>query len=275
MTEQEFAAQYEVGFENLQTEGIVPIMVRLFAVITTAIDRIRKARSTATVGVKKAVEVISQNAETVSEASDIGDEIRTLLFGRVMANHDLSVLLPDILRDVIDEVTNVRSLVIKGMDIDDDDEETDTTEDCETASLAMKVLRNYSSIMGMQNASLSDLPATMVKKNKKGELMLNLPHDPAKKNSDSASEGSVASSGAGRPVSGGKFKFHLNGVHIPVSGFDRLATFHCSTPTNWISGDDLKGIIKKQTGKEWSDKGNEKFTVTVPAGTLVAELVTQ
>lgn len=271
MNEQEFAATYEVGFDNLQNEGIVPIMVRLHAVITTAIERIRKARSTATVGVKKAVEEVSKNADTVSEASDIGDEIRTLLFGKVMANHDLSVLLPDILRDIIDEVTNVRSLVIKGMDIEDDSEEVDVTEDCEIASLGIKVIRNYSSIMGMQNASLSDLPAAMVKKNKKGELLLNLPHDPAKKK-DSDDE-SPTTSGAGRPVSGGKFTFTLNGQKVNVSGFDRLATFHCSTPTNWINGDDLKGIIKKQTGKEWSDKGNEKFTVTVPAGTLVAELV--
>jgi hypothetical protein len=270
MTEQEFASAYEVGFADVQEHGIVVIMVRLFAILTGAVDRVRKARSTATVGVKKAVEMVSANAETVEAASGLADQVRSLIFTAIQGNPDLSVLLPDHFSIVIDEIRDVRRLVMAGLDIEDDQESPDVSADVIAARIAADTLRKYGTIMGMQGENLDSLPAAMVRKNKKDETLLSLPKVP----SDSDSDDESPSSTSGRPVQGGKFAFHLNGKPVPVSGFDRLAVFYCSTATSRINGPELKDLIKKQTGKEWSDKENEKFTVTVPAGTLVGTLET-
>lgn len=271
MTEQEFASAYEVGFADLENNGIVVIMVRLFAILTGAVDRVRKARSTATVGVKKAVEMVSANAETVSAASDLADQVRSLIFTAIQGNPDLAVLLPDHFTIIVDEIRDVRRLVMAGLDIEDEQESPDVSADALVAKYAADTLRKYATIMGMQGESLDSLPADMVRKNKKNETLLSLPKVPSL-DDDSDSESPVQTSG--RPVQGGKFAFHLNGKPVPVSGFDRLAVFFCSTATSRINGPELKDLIKKQTGKEWSDKENEKFTVTVPAGTLVGTLET-
>lgn len=266
MTEQEFVKQYEVGPEDFGTVGILAIIVRLFAIFNAAVERVRKARSTVSVGVKKAQEEISKDAEAVSATADVADSLRTVLFSAIQERPEISVLILDYLSDIADEVRAVRKLVMAGLDIEEEASEEDVSEEIEAAKYAAEAIRKYSTLLGMFGHTLSDLPPTMLRTNKKGEIALKAIKAP------SNDEDSSSSTGAGRPVSGGKFAFALNGQPVPVSGFDRLAVFYCSTVTNRIDGPQLKDLIKRQTGKEWSDKGNESWTITVPAGTLSGTL---
>jgi len=243
--------------------------VRLFTLLTDALNAIRKARSGNGVGVKKAVETVrTNNPEAKGIAYDIGTDIRRVIFSALQDCPEASLLVPEILSDVAEEVRDVRKLVMAGMNIEDDEDETDVSEHLAIANFAKELLNNYSSLLGMLGHALEDLPGEMLRTNKAGETALSLPKVPSV-----SSDGESTKSGAGRPVSGGKFKFTLNDEPVPTSGFDRLAVFYCSTVTDRINGTDLKNTIKTQTGLEWSDKGNEKFSVTVPAGTLSAELV--
>lgn len=269
MTNEEFAVKYEVTPDKFTKDEAIPLIVRLFAVLTTALERVRKARSTTTVGVKKAVEVVSQDKETVSAASDLADAIRELVFTAINKNADLSLLLPEHFGTIVDEIRDVRSLVMEGMDIEDEPTEDaeDVTEDIEAAKFAAESIRNFSTILGLHGLSLSDLPANMLRTNKKGEFALSLPKVP------SVNEDAPTATTGGKPISGSQFKFNLNGTDLGSCGFRRLATFHCSTTTNRLNGSDLTSLIRLQTGKEWSDKGNETFTVKVPAGTLTGTLV--
>jgi len=268
METRQFAADHKVGLDAVQSDGIVAVMVRLFAILKDALDTVRKGRSGTSLSVKRAVETVSADADTVRQSFEIGDQLRAIIFAAIGETPNLSVLIPDVLSSISEEVRDVRRLVMAGMDIDDTDEDdVDTSEALAIANCAKELLNNYSTLMPMMGAALTDLPENMRRKNKAGEDALSLPKVP------SGDTDSVGSNSAGRPVSGGKFRFTLNGESVPVSGFDRLAVFYCSTVTNRINGSDLKAEILRQTGKEWSDKGNEKFSVTVPAGTLSAELV--
>lgn len=266
-----FADEHNVGLDAVQNDGILTVMLRLFEILTNALDTVRKARSGASVGVKAAVEAVrTSNPEAATAAAGIGNELRQIIFSALQEIPEASLLIPEVLADISEEVRDVRKLVLANLDVEDETEDdVDTSEALAQANFAKELLNNYSTLLGMLGHNLAELPEKMVRKNKAGELALSLPKVPSME-----SEG-TKSTGAGRPVSGGKFKFTLNGEPVNVSGFDRLAVFYCSTLTDRINGSDLKSAIKRQTGKEWSDKGNEKFTVTVPAGTLSAELVEQ
>lgn len=268
MTNEEFAVRYEVTPDKFTKDEAISLIVRLFAVLNGALERVRKVRSTATVGVKKAVEMVSQNKETVSLASEVADKVRTVVFEAIEQNHDLALLLPDHFGFIVDEIRDVRALVMEGLDIEDDDEETeDVSEDVEVARLASDSIRNFSTLLGMHGLSLEDLPGIMLRKNKKNEVALSLPKVPSIGNEDK-----VPTTG-GKPLSGSQFRYRLNGQEVKVTGFNRLATFHCSTHTLRINGSELRDLIKRQTGKEWSDPSNSKFTIKVPAGTLEGELI--
>lgn len=269
METRQFAETHNVGLDAVQADGVLVIMVRLFELLTGALDAVRKARSGATVGVKKAVELVrSSNPAAKAAAFDAGQDVRTIIFTMLNDHPEASLLIPDILSDIAEEVRDVRKLVMAGLDIEDDsNDEVDVSEHLATANFAKELLNNYSTLLGVLGHTLDELPDEMRRTNKAGETALSLPKVPSVE-----SDGSK-SNAAGRPVSGGKFKFTLNDQPVPVSGFDRLAVFYCSTVTDRINGSDLKELIKSQTGMEWSDKGNEKFTVTVPAGILSAELV--
>jgi len=264
-----FAESHNVGLDAVQNDGVIAVMVRLFEMLTNALEQVRKSRSGASVGVKKAAEMVrTNNPEAKGIAYDVGTEIRRIIFQALQDCPEASLLIPDVLGDVSEEVRDVRKLVMAGLDIEDtEDEEVDASEFLATANFAKELLNNYSTLLGVLGHSLDDLPEEMRRTNKAGETALSLPKVPS-----IDTEGNTKSN-AGRPVSGGKFRFTLNGEPVPTSGFDRLAVFYCSTLTDRINGSDLKSTIKRQTGKEWSDKGNEKFSVTVPAGTLSAELV--
>lgn len=266
METRQFAETNNVGLDAVQNDGILAVMVRLYAMLTEALDAIRKARSGNSVGVKKATEQVrANNPGAQGIAYEVGTEIRKIIFAALAECPEASLLIPEELSNISEEVRDVRKLVLAGLDVEDE-EEQDVSEHLAIANFAKELLNNYSTLLGVLGHSLDDLPEEMRRTNKAGETAISLPKVPS-------AETSEGKSGAGRPVSGGKFRFALNGEEVPVSGFDRLAVFYCSTLTDRINGSDLKSTIKRQTGLEWSDKGNEKFSVTVPAGTLSAELV--
>lgn len=271
METRQFAEDHNVGLTAVQDDGIVAVMVRLYALLTEALNTVRKARSGVSVGVKKAAEFVREtNDEARNTAQETAEEVRRIIFAALESCPEASLLIPDVLGEIAEEVRDVRKLVMAGLDFEDDEpDDEDVSEQLAIANFAKELLNNYSTLLGIQGHSLADLPKNMLRTNKAGETALSLPKVPSM-DSDS---GSPKSTGAGRPVSGGKFKFTLNGEQVPTSGFDRLAVFYCSTLTDRMNGSDLKDSIRRQTGKEWSDKGNEKFSVTVPAGTLTAELV--
>lgn len=268
METRQFAETHKVSLEDVQNDGILAIMVRLYELLTAALDTIRKTRSGTSVGVKKATEAVrANNPDAKDLAYSLADEIRTTIFAALPDNPEASFLVLEELANIAEEVREVRKLVLAGMDIEDVDEseDVDITEHLEIANFAKDMLNNYSTLLGVLGHSLDDLPDNMRRTNKAGETALSLPKVPS-----ATTEGK---SGAGRPVSGGRFTYKLNNEEVPTSGFDRLAVFYCSTVTNRINGSELKDLIKAQTGLEWSDKGNEQYTVTVPAGTLSATLV--
>lgn len=270
MTNEEFAVRFEVTPDKFTKSEAIALIVRLYKVLTEALAKIKKVRSTETVGVKKAVEIVSQDAATVERASEVADKIREIVFSAINENHNLSLLLPEHFGFIVDEIRDVRTLVMSGMDIEDSDNEDaeDISEDLEVARLASDSIRNFSTLLGMHGLSLNDLPANMVRKNKKNETALSLPKVPSASGDDV-----TAVTTGGKPVNGAQFKFRLNGQEVKVTGFSRLATFHCSTNTIRVNGSELQSMIRLQTGKEWSDPANAKFTVKVPAGTLEGELV--
>lgn len=269
METRQFAEAHNVGLTAVQEDGIIAVMVRLYALLKEALDTVRKSRSGASVGVKKAAEHVRENNEAARKTADeAAEQIRRIIFSALEFCPEASLLIPDVLSEVAEEVRDVRKLVMAGLDMEDDEpDDEDVSEQLAIANFAKELLNNYSTLLGIQGHSLSDLPKSMLRTNKAGETALSLPKVPSMESTEGKS------TGAGRPVSGGKFSFTLNDEAVPTSGFDRLAVFYCSTLTDRINGSDLKDLIKRQTGKEWSDKGNEKFSVTVPAGTLSAELV--
>lgn len=275
MTNEEFAVRFEVTPDKFTKDEAIPLIVRLYAVLTTALDRVRKVRSTATVGVKRAIEMVSANPETVSLANEVADKVRAIVFDAIDKNHDLSLLLPEHFGFIVDEIRDVRSLVMEGMDIEDtvsdedSEEDEDVSEDLEVAKFASESIRNFSTILGLHGLNLSDLPANMLRTNKKNEFALSLPKVPSV--SEDGENDATPKTG-GKPVSGAKFRFTLNGKPVNATGFRRLATFHCSTSTLRINGSELTDLIKRQTGKEWSDPANATFEVKVPAGTLIGTL---
>lgn len=276
MTNAEFAARFEVTPDKFTSEGAISLIVRLYAVLTKSLDRIKGAKSKTTVGVKKAVEIVSANEETKSAAAIVATKVRQVVFEAIQKNPEVSLLLADSnghFGIILDEIRDVRTLVMEGMDIEDtpDEDSEDISEDLAIARFASDSIRNFATLLGMHGLSLSDLPATMVRTSKKrNELVLSLPKVPSESEEE---DGTKSATGAGKPISGSKFRFTLNGQPVNVSGFKRLAVFHCSTATHRINGSELMQEIKRQTGKEWSDPANATFTVKVPAGELTGTLV--
>lgn len=268
---------HKVSLADLANDGAIAVIMRLYKLLVETMDRYRKAKATSVVGVRKAAEVVAnENPEIQERAESLADEIRTLIFRAIEDEaHELSVLLPDLLSTIGEEVRETRKLVLKGLDIEDDEADSEElTEMLQVANWAKGLILNYTGdqILAMSGASLDELPDNMVKTNKSGKTVLKLPNVP---DVDKTDDKNNEKSGAGRPAQTSKFKYELNGQPIKVSGWDRLAVFHCSTYTDRINGSDLKSLIKRQTGKEWSDKGNEQFTVEVPAGQLTATAVKQ
>jgi hypothetical protein len=267
MNDQEFAAKHEVSIldiENEETGGIVGFIIRIWTILNALVERINAAKESSKGGVKLAVATVQKDAETVEQAETLATSIRELLFSSIELNENLAVLLPDLLSEIRGEVADVRGLVMQGLDlpIEEDEDSADVSELKAEAKIAKAMIEKFSTLLGMYGATISDLPANMVKKNKAGETVLKLPQirEPQENGENKP----------GRALSTSKWTFTLNGEKLPTVSVDSLAIRYLSTHTVRLNGSDLRDYYKNRTGLDFpAPPPTGTVTIPVPKGELV------
>lgn len=275
-TKTDFAAEYEANMEDLGTYDpetkkftIVwsEVIDRFAGLFTKTVETIRDNRDKkVTPGVKIAEKFIAENVETATEADNLADEVREVLFRAISENLDLSVLLPNLLRTITTEVTDVRKIVLDGLTLvsETDENEENDVDEADLLARAKFLKEKTELFLSGSNLSLDDLPKNLVRttKNKKGETIkkINIPNMPSAAEKNEADEKNEA-----KTVT---LSYFLNDKPLPARmGPDRIA-FFCSTFVDRINGGELRTRIEKENGgKSWGSIATP-VTVTVPAGDL-------
>ena len=267
----DFMRKHDINVSDADNEnagGIIGLLIRLFTIIGNLVKVLDDSKESKSTGVKLAKAEAEKNEESVSRSSAIGRAIRVLIFQAIEEDQNLAILLPDILSEISGEVKDVRKLVMDGMELSTEVEDSaDDSEVKDELRIATEMVRRFETLLPMYGKNLSDLPADMVKQGKNG-LLLKLPQvREAKAESDTLT---------GKAAANARWHWKLNDSELPATTLDVIALRYCSSYEARINGSELREMFKNRTNLDFPaipDSG--VVEIPVPNGKLVGTVVTK